>query len=70
MKATTTKSSNAASVRKTPIRRKRATPAIPSQELIAETAYHLAEKRGFVPGSELQDWFEAERIIQERFSQT
>ncbi len=37
------------------------------QEVIAETAYHLAEKRGFVLGYALQDWFEAERIIQDSF---
>lgn len=37
------------------------------QEMIAETAYLLAEKHGFAPGYALQDWFEAERIIQERF---
>jgi len=38
----------------------------PSREMIAEAAYHLAEKRGFAPGYALQDWFEAERIIQEQ----
>ena len=27
--------------------------------LIAETAYYLAEKRGFLGGSPEQDWFEA-----------
>lgn len=37
------------------------------EETIAEAAYHLAEKRGFAPGYALQDWFEAERIIQEQF---
>ncbi len=29
--------------------------------MIAIAAYHRAEKRGFAPGSELQDWAEAER---------
>jgi Protein of unknown function (DUF2934) len=38
-------------------------PAISAQEretLIARAAYFRAEKRGFAPGSELQDWIEAE----------
>ena len=28
--------------------------------MIAEAAYYCAEKRGFAPGGELQDWLEAE----------
>lgn len=28
--------------------------------MIEEAAYHLAEKRGFIPGHELEDWQEAE----------
>lgn len=28
---------------------------------IAELAYYKAENRGFAPGHELEDWFEAER---------
>ena len=38
-------------------------PAMSAQEretLIARAAYFRAEKRGFAPGSELQDWVEAE----------
>jgi hypothetical protein len=31
--------------------------------LIAERAYYRAEKRGFVPGHELEDWVAAEREI-------
>jgi hypothetical protein len=31
--------------------------------LIAERAYYKAEKRGFVPGHELEDWLAAEREI-------
>jgi hypothetical protein len=41
-------------------------PAINAQEremLIARAAYFRAEKRGFVPGSELQDWVEAEAEV-------
>jgi hypothetical protein len=34
--------------------------------LIAETAYYLAEKRGFREGRELEDWLEAEAIISAR----
>ena len=30
---------------------------------IAVAAYHKAEKRGFSPGNELQDWAEAEKEI-------
>lgn len=42
-------------------------PAAPSQEerqrWIATAAYHRAEKRGFAPGYEEQDWFDAEAEI-------
>lgn len=31
--------------------------------VIALAAYFRAEKRGFAPGGELQDWLEAEREI-------
>jgi hypothetical protein len=33
---------------------------------IAEAAYWRAERRGFTPGGELQDWLEAEREIDQR----
>jgi len=32
--------------------------------LVARLAYSRAEKRGFVPGNELQDWFEAEAEVE------
>ncbi len=32
--------------------------------LIATAAYSRAERRGFVPGQELEDWLEAEREIE------
>ena len=32
--------------------------------LIAEKAYFRAERRGFAPGAELQDWLEAETEIE------
>jgi hypothetical protein len=41
-------------------------PAISAQErqmLIARVAYFRAEKRGFAPGGELQDWVEAEAEV-------
>jgi hypothetical protein len=34
-------------------------------KMIAITAYHKAEKRGFAPGNELQDWTEAEQEVDE-----
>ena len=34
--------------------------------MVAEAAYYCAEKRGFAPGGELQDWLEAEAQIQAR----
>jgi hypothetical protein len=33
------------------------------QMLVARAAYFRAEKRGFAPGGELQDWVEAEAEI-------
>ena len=30
---------------------------------IAEVAYYIAERRGFTPGSETEDWLAAESII-------
>lgn len=34
-------------------------------DMIAETAYYKAEKRGFMPGNEIQDWLEAEKEVSE-----
>ena len=31
--------------------------------MIAEVAYYCAEKRGFAPGGELQDWLDAEAQV-------
>lgn len=31
--------------------------------MIAELAYYKAEKRGFLPGYELDDWLEAEKEL-------
>lgn len=30
---------------------------------ICKAAYYLSEKRGFQAGSELEDWLEAERLV-------
>jgi len=35
--------------------------------LIAELAYYRAERRGFAPGGELEDWLEAEAEVRGRF---
>lgn len=35
---------------------------------IAEAAYYRAEKRGFAPGGELDDWLEAEAEVDGRLS--
>jgi hypothetical protein len=32
-------------------------------DMIAEAAYYRAEKRGFEPGHEVQDWLEAEMAV-------
>ena len=34
------------------------------QAMIAEAAYYRAEKRGFAPGHDLDDWLEAEALIE------
>ena len=48
-------------------------PAEPSNEerqrWIATAAYHRAEKRGFAPGYEVQDWLDAEAEINELIGQ-
>jgi len=50
---------------------RRAAPGLVEPEkrqlLIAEAAYYLAEKRGFAPGGELQDWLQAEAELEVRF---
>ncbi|XXG31325.1 MAG: DUF2934 domain-containing protein [Ferrovum myxofaciens] len=38
-------------------------PSVSREESVATAAYFLAEKRGFVSGFELQDWFEAEYSV-------
>lgn len=36
--------------------------------LIAETAYYIAEKRGFAGGNPQEDWLQAEQEIRSRFA--
>jgi hypothetical protein len=36
------------------------------QEEIAKVAYGLFERRGRIPGYEVQDWLDAERIVMSR----
>lgn len=36
---------------------------------VAKTAYQLYERRGRLPGGELDDWLKAERLIQERWTE-
>jgi hypothetical protein len=35
-------------------------------DMISEAAYYRAEKRGFTPGLEAEDWVQAEREVLER----
>ncbi|HTG97977.1 MAG TPA: DUF2934 domain-containing protein [Burkholderiales bacterium] len=35
-------------------------------EMIAEAAYYRAQKRGFAPGAEAEDWLHAETEVMER----
>ncbi len=38
------------------------------EQMIAEAAYYLAERRGFAPGNEMYDWFEAEAEVTSQLS--
>ena len=38
--------------------------------LIAKAAYHRAERRGFIPGFEQEDWFEAENEVENQLGKT
>jgi hypothetical protein len=43
-----------------------AVPSPPREARIATAAYYRAEQRGFAPGTELADWFAAEREVDGR----
>lgn len=52
--------------RKTKVGATEGAPLLPLAErarLVAEAAYYIAEQRGFEPGNEAADWFEAERQV-------
>jgi len=36
------------------------------RQMIADAAYYRAERRGFAPGSEVEDWLAAEKEVMER----
>ena len=42
----------------------RAVDPATKQRMIAEAAYYRAERRGFAPGHDLDDWYEAEASIE------
>ena len=44
-------------------------PTKSDRRWIATAAYHRAEKRGFAPGYEVQDWLDAEAEINELIGQ-
>lgn len=39
------------------------------RQLISEAAYYRAKRRGFAPGHELEDWFQAEAEVMGRIAQ-
>ena len=54
----------AASNRKPPSARPASPDKDAREEMIRTAAYLLAERRGFRPGRELDDWLEAERQVE------
>jgi len=38
--------------------------ACPREQMIAEAAYFLAERRGFTPGNDLADWLQAKANVE------
>jgi DUF2934 family protein len=49
-----------------PLRFVAPSPAKPRDALIAEIAYFRAQRRGFEPGHELEDWLAAEAEVDRR----
>lgn len=41
-----------------------------TSQLVQEAAYFKAQARGFAPGGELQDWFDAENEVRRRRERT
>ena len=62
------------SVTRTPARESPSLLADPDgatrRELVAVEAYFLAERRGFTPGCELDDWLAAEAAVEARLHET
>jgi hypothetical protein len=54
----------------TPVREAANAPQIPGDkellDMIAEAAYYRAQKRGFAPGAEAEDWLQAEAEVLEK----
>lgn len=42
-------------------------PALMKHRMIVQMTYLVAKRRGYTPGYEWRDWFEAERLIREQF---
>jgi hypothetical protein len=53
-----------------PLRFVEPSPARPREALIAEIAYLRAQRRGFEPGHELEDWLAAEAEVDRRVSRS
>lgn len=51
----------------TPVQDAANAPQIPGEkellDMIAESAYYRAQKRGFAPGAEAEDWLQAEKEV-------
>ena len=62
------KKTNAKKETSTPTRRSRL-PQVDRRRVVEETAYFMAEKRGFQPGHELEDWLAAESLVTTEHSQ-
>ncbi len=60
------KSAPAAGGRTTPAAQTTTISVEERNRLIAEEAYFIAEQRGFTEGRELEDWLEAEAIVNAR----
>mgnify|MGYP001577552955 CR=1 FL=1 len=52
--------------RRRPVRTRPPVTAEERHRMIAECAYHRAQRRGFAAGAEVQDWLEAEAEVDSR----
>lgn len=67
MSTATTRSSETGKAVNTPKASRAHIPALLKQRMIAEMTYLIAKNRGYAPGYELRDWFEAERLIRKQY---